>query len=66
VVAGALIVAGVAAGSASWWLILSGGTALARRSVSTRAVRWLRSGSALLLAGFGIGALASALVSPSL
>lgn len=66
VVAGALIVAGVAAGSATWWLILSGGTALARRSVSPWEVRWLRSGSALLLAGFGIAALASALVSPGL
>ena len=60
VAAGALIVAGVAAGSTLWWLILAGGVAAARRGVSPRAMRLLRHGSAILLIGFGLVAIGSA------
>jgi putative LysE/RhtB family amino acid efflux pump len=58
----ASIVSGVGLGSALWWIILSGGVALARRSVSARIVLGLRAGSALLLAAFGILAIGSALL----
>lgn len=62
VVAGALIVAGVAAGSTLWWLVLAGVVAAARRGVSPRAMRVLRHASAVLLIGFGHVAVGSALV----
>ena len=61
-IAAASIVTGVGIGSGLWWIILSGGVALARRSVSERVVRGLRSGSAILLAAFGIVAIGSALL----
>jgi putative LysE/RhtB family amino acid efflux pump len=60
--AAASIVMGVALGSALWWIVLSSGVALARRSVSPRVVHGLRSGSAVLLAAFGIVAVGSALL----
>jgi putative LysE/RhtB family amino acid efflux pump len=61
-IAAASIVTGVGLGSALWWIILSSGVALARRSVSTRIVHGLRSGSAILLAAFGIVAIGTALL----
>jgi threonine/homoserine/homoserine lactone efflux protein len=60
--AAATIVTGVGLGSALWWIILSSGVSLARRSVSAPIVHGLRSGSALLLAAFGLVAIGSALL----
>lgn len=59
----AALVAGVFAGSCLWWLILSGGSGLLRAALSTKS-RWIDLGSGLVLAGFGLTALGSALVSP--
>ena len=61
-VAAAWIVAGVGLGSATWWLILAGGTSIVRRAVTPRGMRGLRYASALLFTVFGIVALGSALV----
>jgi threonine/homoserine/homoserine lactone efflux protein len=57
-----LLVAGTFVGSASWWLLLSGGIALARRRLSARAVHLLRAGSAAVLVMLGLVAIMSALV----
>jgi len=52
----------VGLGSATWWLILAGGTSIVRRAVTPRAMRVVRYASAVLFIGFGIVALGSALV----
>ncbi len=57
-----LLVLGVFAGSAAWWLILSVAAGAARRRVSARGIVWLNRGSAGLLAVFGIVILGSALL----
>jgi threonine/homoserine/homoserine lactone efflux protein len=57
-----LLVAGTFTGSAAWWLALSGGTALARRRLSPRAVHLLRAVSAGVLALLGVAAIVSALL----
>ena len=60
--AAARIVAGVGLGSATWWLILAGGTSIVRRAVTPRALRGVRYASAVLFIAFGIVALGTALV----
>lgn len=56
----AALVAGVVAGSALWWLILSGGTALLRTRLTPSALMWADQLSAAILMLFGIAALISA------
>lgn len=57
--AGALVL-GVFIGSASWWLMLSGGVVLLRTRIDQRALQWVNRVSGLVIAGFGMVALASA------
>ena len=58
----ALLTAGVAFGSACWWLLLSGGVSLLRARLAPDALRWVNWLSGLLLLGFGVVALASGFV----
>jgi threonine/homoserine/homoserine lactone efflux protein len=53
------LVAGVFAGSALWWLLLSTITSLFRRAVDERAMIWINRFSGVLLVGFGLFAMAS-------
>ena len=48
------MIAGVLAGSALWWLLLSAGVARLRSRFDARAQRWVNRASALLLAGFAL------------
>jgi len=57
--AAALLVLGVFAGSALWWLILSGGASLLRLTLMPGALRWVNRASGLILLGFGLLALGS-------
>jgi threonine/homoserine/homoserine lactone efflux protein len=63
----ALLVLGVFAGSALWWLLLTAGSGLLRsrllrsRLQDARAMRWVNRLSGLIIAGFGIAAFVSAL-----
>jgi threonine/homoserine/homoserine lactone efflux protein len=59
----ALLTAGVAFGSACWWLLLSGGVTLLRTRLAPGALRWVNWLSGLLLLGFGVVALMSVIVS---
>jgi len=49
----AILVGGVFAGSAAWWLVLCGGVALSRRYIPTSLIRWIRVASGIGLIGFG-------------
>jgi arginine exporter protein ArgO len=51
-------VLGVFAGSALWWLLLSGGVAMFRHKVGPSALQWVNRVSGLVVAGFGLLALA--------
>ena len=55
----ALLTAGVALGSACWWLLLSGCVSLLRVRLAPGALRWVNWVSGALLLGFGLLALAS-------
>ena len=55
-----VVVAGVFAGSALWWIFLSGGVALLRHRLPPAFALWVSRGSGLMLAGFGLWALLSA------
>jgi arginine exporter protein ArgO len=59
--AAALLVLGVFAGSALWWLLLSGGVGLLRLRLTPGALRWVNriSGATIIL--FGLIALISLL-----
>lgn len=57
-----LMVLGVFAGSALWWLLLSGGVSLARHHLPLAALHGVRRLSAVVLAGFGAWALLHGLV----
>ncbi len=57
----ALLVAGVFAGSAAWWLLLSGGVSLARGRIEGRALRLVNRAAGILIMAFGLFALASTL-----
>lgn len=52
------LVAGVALGSTLWWLVLAGGTSLARRRLPPSAMIWLNRASGVILAAFALYALA--------
>lgn len=58
--ASAALVAGVGAGSALWWVILSSGVSLLRARMTSRAHEWVNRVSGAVLLGFGLLALASA------
>lgn len=53
----ALFVAGVFAGSALWWLILSWSVARLRGRLPPQALRWVNWISGTVIAGFGVAAL---------
>lgn len=57
--AAAVLVLGVLAGSALWWVILSSGVSLLRNRVTPRVLRWVNRLSGTLLLGFGAVALIS-------
>jgi threonine/homoserine/homoserine lactone efflux protein len=52
------IVVGVFLGSASWWLLLSGGVALLRERFTATWMRWVNRIAGVVIFGFGIVALA--------
>jgi threonine/homoserine/homoserine lactone efflux protein len=54
-----LLVLGVFAGSAAWWLILSGGVSLFRSRFSPRALGWVNRGAGIVILGFGVLSLLS-------
>jgi threonine/homoserine/homoserine lactone efflux protein len=51
------LVAGVFAGSALWWILLSTGVGLLRSKLETTALRWINRVSGAFLLGFGVVAL---------
>ena len=55
----AILVAGVFAGSALWWLTLSGLVGLFRTRFDARAMRWVNGLSGVVIVGFGLAALFS-------
>ena len=60
--AGAIaVVAGVFAGSMGWWILLSGGVALARARLPAAFVRWTGRGSGALIIAMGLAALIASL-----
>jgi threonine/homoserine/homoserine lactone efflux protein len=56
-----VLVLGVFAGSALWWLLLSGGVSLLRARVTPRVLGWVNRVSGAVVAGFGVYALVSAM-----
>ena len=58
----AILVAGVFLGSASWWLLLSGGVSLLRSKIDSRALEWVNRISGIVITAFGVAALASLIV----
>ena len=58
----AILVAGVFAGSALWWLILSGTTGMFRDRMGRRQLAWVNRASGCIIGLFGIAALASLFV----
>jgi threonine/homoserine/homoserine lactone efflux protein len=57
-----LLVLCVFAGSASWWLILSGVVSLLRTRVTPRVLLWINRVSGAIILAFGLVALASVLL----
>ena len=57
--AAALLVLGVFAGSALWWLLLSGGVGMLRLRLTPGILRWVNRLSGVVIAGFGALALIS-------
>lgn len=57
----ALVVAGVASGSAAWWLLLTSLVAGLRARLSPRVVRGLNALASVVIGLFGVGALAAGL-----
>ena len=51
-----LLVAGVFAGSASWWLLLSTGVSLLRTRLTPTSLLWVTLAAGLIILAFGIGA----------
>ncbi|MFN8593328.1 MAG: LysE family translocator [Thermomicrobiales bacterium] len=54
-----LMVTGVFAGSALWWLVLSGVVGAFRRALTAERMRWVNRVSGVVLIGFGVVALLS-------
>jgi threonine/homoserine/homoserine lactone efflux protein len=57
----ALLVAGVFCGSAGWWLLLTAAVSALRSRVTIRGLTWINRISGLVLVGFGLGAVVSAI-----
>lgn len=57
--AAGVLVLGVFAGSACWWLALSGIVAVLRHRVTPRGLRWVNRVSGAIIAAFGLAALGS-------
>jgi threonine/homoserine/homoserine lactone efflux protein len=57
----AFMVLGVFLGSATWWLLLSGGAALLRSRATPTGLRWVNRLSGAVIMGFGLVALLAAL-----
>jgi threonine/homoserine/homoserine lactone efflux protein len=57
--AAALTTLGIFAGSALWWLLLSGGVSLLRARLTTSALRWVNRVSGAVLVAFALVALAT-------
>lgn len=55
----AALVLGVLAGSALWWLTLSGGVGALRSRFNPRALQWVNRISGVIITGFGVAALVS-------
>jgi threonine/homoserine/homoserine lactone efflux protein len=55
------LVLGVFLGSALWWVVLSGAVSLLRARFDLLTMRWVNRGSGLLILGFGVLSLGSAL-----
>ncbi|HEY2810115.1 MAG TPA: LysE family translocator [Rhabdochlamydiaceae bacterium] len=58
--AGALVL-GVFLGSVIWWLLLSEGVTLFRKKISQKVMTWINRIAGLIILGFGVGALLSAI-----
>jgi threonine/homoserine/homoserine lactone efflux protein len=58
-VSAGVLVFGVFSGSALWWLLLSGGVGLFRQKFNLSALQWINKLSGVIIAGFGVFALAS-------
>jgi threonine/homoserine/homoserine lactone efflux protein len=58
-VSAAVLVFGIFAGSALWWLILSGGISMFQSKFNLRGLRWVNRISGVIITGFGIYALLS-------
>lgn len=58
----AILVAGVFLGSASWWLLLSSSVSILRSKIDLRALGWVNRASGVVIAAFGVAALASLMV----
>ena len=54
-----LLVFSVFAGSALWWLVLSGSVSLLRKKVTPKVLRWINIASGAIITGFGVVALVS-------
>lgn len=54
----ALLVAGVFAGSAAWWLLLSGGVTLLRERITAGVLHWVNRAAGLVILAFGVVLLA--------
>jgi threonine/homoserine/homoserine lactone efflux protein len=54
-----LLVLGVFGGSATWWLILSGGVSVLRSKFTPRAMDWVNKLAGIVILGFGVVALLS-------
>jgi arginine exporter protein ArgO len=55
------MVLGVFAGSASWWLLLSGGVSLLRGRFTPQTLVWVNRGAGVIIVAFGVYALATTL-----
>lgn len=55
----ALLVLGVFAGSAAWWLLLSGGVSFFRSRFSPRSLSWVNRAAGVIILGFGLLAVLS-------
>jgi threonine/homoserine/homoserine lactone efflux protein len=57
----AILVLGVFLGSATWWLLLSGGVSLLRDKFTQHKMLWINRISGLIISGFGLFALTAAI-----
>lgn len=60
--AAGIVVVGVFLGSAGWWLALSGLVGLWRKRITPQTMVWINRTSGGIIAGFGLGALLTALL----